>query len=173
MADFESLLRRMGAARASDLLLAEGRPAALRVDGSIVNEPGGPIDREVLTAFMDSVLRPSHRELFDRVGDVDVGVTRPNLGRFRVHFHLQRGLLGAVVRAVPSGQLEFDLPGLPPVLKSFADAPRGLVLVVGSTGSGKSTTLAAMIHHINAPPESTSSRSKTPSSSCTKTSRAW
>ena len=150
MADFESLLRRMGAARASDLLLAEGRPAALRVDGAITTEPGGPIDRGVLTAFMDSVLRPSHRELFDRVGDVDVGVTRPGLGRFRVHFHVQRGLLGAVVRAVPSGQLDFGLLGLPEVLKSFADAPRGLVLVVGSTGSGKSTTLAAMVHHINA-----------------------
>lgn len=140
----------MGTSRASDLLLSEGRMASLRVDGSIVTVPGGVIERELLTEFMSAVLRPAHRELFDQVGDVDVGFTRPGLGRFRVHFHLQRGLLGAVVRAVPGGQLEFGLLGLPSVLETFADSPRGLVLVVGSTGSGKSTTLAAMVHRINA-----------------------
>jgi twitching motility protein PilT len=146
---FEALLQQMIRDRASDLFVAEGRPPAFRVDGSVVIAQRPPLERDDLVAFMNDVLRPSQRELFDKLGDVDVGVSRPGLGRFRVHFHLQRGLLGAVVRCVPSGQLDFDALGIPAAVRSLADAPRGLVLVTGSTGSGKSTTLAAMIHHIN------------------------
>ena len=147
--DFESLLARMIGLRASDMFLAEGRLASFRVDGGLVSPDPAALPREVLQGFMDAVLRPAQRELFDRLGDVDVGISRRDHGRFRVHFHLQRGLLGAVVRSVPGGQLEFDALGLPAVVQRFADAPRGLVLVVGSTGSGKSTTLAAMIHRVN------------------------
>jgi len=146
---FEALLQQMIRDRASDLFVAEGRPPAFRVDGWVVPPQPPPLERDDLVAFMNDVLRPSQRELFDKLGDVDVGVSRPGLGRFRVHFHLQRGLLGAVVRCVPSGQLDFDALGIPAAVRSLADAPRGLVLVTGSTGSGKSTTLAAMIHHIN------------------------
>jgi twitching motility protein PilT len=139
----------MIAERASDLFLAESRPVAFRVDGELVTPAPEPVERGVLEAFMAAVLRPSQREVFDRLGDVDVGISRAELGRFRVHFHLQRGLLGAVVRSVPGGQLEFAALGMPAAVQQFADAPRGLVLVVGSTGSGKSTTLAAMIHRVN------------------------
>ncbi|MEZ4390775.1 MAG: PilT/PilU family type 4a pilus ATPase [Polyangiales bacterium] len=149
MNNFEALLGRMIALRSSDMFLSEGRPVAFRVDGALVVPAPEPLSRELLQAFMDAVLRPVQRELFDRLGDVDVGISRAEFGRFRVHFHLQRGLLGAVVRSVPSGQLDFAALGLPPAAQRFADMQRGLVLVVGSTGSGKSTTLAAMVHRIN------------------------
>jgi hypothetical protein len=142
----------------------------MRVNGAIVTLPLPPIERGHLDAFMADVLRPVHRELLDRQGDVDIGVSRPGLGRFRVHFHHQRGLLGAVVRAVPSGQLDFAALGLPDAVRRLAELPRGLVLVTGSTGSGKSTTLAAMVNHINSTRARTSSPSKTPSNSYTTTS---
>jgi twitching motility protein PilT len=147
--DVEHILRLMVQERASDLFIAEGRVPSVRVNGSLRPLSREPLDGAALRGLMDAVLRPTQREIFDRLGDVDVGMSRPGLGRFRVHFHLQRGLLGAVVRAVPGGALDFEQLGLPPVVKTLAEAPRGLVLVAGSTGSGKSTTLAAMVHHIN------------------------
>mgnify|MGYP000988192320 CR=1 FL=1 len=147
--DLEHILQLMLQERASDLFLSEGRVPSARVNGALRALGKEPVERDALRAFMDSVLRPTQRELFERNGDIDVGLSRPNVGRFRVHFHLQRGLLGAVVRAVPGGALDFTRLGLPGVVKTLAECPRGLVLVAGSTGSGKSTTLAAMIHHIN------------------------
>jgi twitching motility protein PilT len=145
----ESLLRHMVAEHASDLFLAEGRVPSMRLNGAV--QPAGSIvlDGNALRAFMDVVLRPTQREVFERLGDVDVGFSRPPIGRFRVHFHLQRAQLGAVVRAVPGGALDFEQLRLPSVVRALAECARGLVLVSGSTGSGKSTTLAAMVHHIN------------------------
>jgi twitching motility protein PilT len=143
------LLREMLEAGASDLFLAEGRPPARRVDGKVSVTLHEPTAREALAELMTSVLRPAQREAFDRLGDVDVGLTLPEIGRFRFHFHVQRGALGAVVRAVPSGQVSFEELSLPGSLRELAEAPRGLVLVTGATGSGKSTTVAAMIHHVN------------------------
>jgi pilus retraction protein PilT len=145
----EQLLQMMVHERASDLFLSESRIASARVDGELHAVGSGIIDGDTLREFMNAVLRPTQRELFDRLGDIDVGMTRPGLGRFRVHFHVQRGALGAVVRAVPGGALELEALGLPEVLRDLAMRPRGLVLIAGSTGSGKSTTMAAMVHHIN------------------------
>ncbi len=150
VADVESLLRKMVADGASDLFVTEGRPPAYRIDGAVRSADPAVTDAATIQAFMARVLRPTQREVFDRSGDVDVGFSQAALGRFRVHFHLQRGLLGAVVRCVPSGHLEFVTLGLPDAVRALAESPRGLVLVTGSTGSGKSTTLAAMVHHINA-----------------------
>jgi pilus retraction protein PilT len=147
--DIEQILRQMVQEKASDLFLAEGRCPSARVNGALRPLSREPIDGPTIRALMDAVLRPTQQEIFDRLGDIDVGMSRAGLGRFRVHFHLQRGLLGAVVRAVPGGALDFDQLGLPPVIRTLAECTRGLVLVSGSTGSGKSTTLAAMIHHIN------------------------
>jgi len=148
--DLEAVLRQMVQERASDLFLAEGRVPSARINGAVRPIGREPVEREALQAFMDAVLRPTQREQFDRLGDMDVGLSRAGVGRFRAHFHLQRGLLGAVVRSVPGGALDFAHLGLPASVRALAETPRGLVLVSGSTGSGKSTTLAAMIHHINA-----------------------
>ncbi|MBI5516609.1 MAG: PilT/PilU family type 4a pilus ATPase [Deltaproteobacteria bacterium] len=150
VADLDSLLRLMVSERSSDLFLCEGRSPALRIDGVVRVTMLPALEREELVAFLDRAARPSQRELFERNGDLDVGLSVAPFGRFRIHFHHQRGLLGAVVRAVPSGQLDFSALGLPDAARSLAECPRGLVLVTGSTGSGKSTTLAAMLHHINA-----------------------
>ncbi len=147
--DIEQILRQMVAEKASDLFLAEGRPPSARLNGVVRPLSRDPIDGAAIRELMDAVLRPTQREIFDRLGDIDVGMSRANLGRFRAHFHVQRGLLGAVIRAVPGGALDFDQLGLPAVVRTLAESPRGLVLVSGSTGSGKSTTLTAMVHHIN------------------------
>src|SRR5580698_4708746 len=143
------LLREMVEVGASDLFIAEDRPPARRLDGTVSDTLHPPTPRDAIKGLMDEVLRPVQRETFERLGDVDVGLTIPELGRFRVHFHVQRGALGAVVRPVPSGQVSFEALLLPPSLRELAEAPRGLVLVTGATGSGKSTTVAAMIHHVN------------------------
>jgi pilus retraction protein PilT len=146
----ESLLRETVAAGASDLFLSEGRSPAWRVDGAVTVTLHPPTTRNELTELLAAVLRPAQREAFERTGDIDIGQTLPELGRFRFHFHVQRGAVGAVVRAVPSGQVAFETLGLPPSLRALAQARSGLVLLAGSTGSGKSTSLAAMVHHINA-----------------------
>jgi pilus retraction protein PilT len=145
----DPLLAEMVEAGASDLFLAEGRSPAWRIDGLVTVTLHPPTTHADMARFMASTLRPAQIEAFERTGDVDLGRTVPGLGRFRMHFHLQRGGLGVVVRSVPRGQLAFEALGLPAVLRTLADLPRGLVLVTGATGSGKSTTLAAMVHHIN------------------------
>jgi pilus retraction protein PilT len=145
----EPLLREMVAAGASDLFLAEGRPPSWRIDGMVTVTLYPPTAREAVDELMNSILRPAQKQDFERTGDLDVGRTIEGLGRFRFHFHVQRGALGAVIRPVPSGQLSFASLGLPDALARFAEAARGLVLVTGATGSGKSTTVAAMVHHIN------------------------
>jgi twitching motility protein PilT len=133
----ESLLRETVAAGASDLFLAEGRPPAWRVDGMVTVTLHPPTSRAELEELCAAVLRPAQREAFDRLGDLDVGRGLPELGRFRFHFHVQRGALGAVIRAVPGGQHTFEALGLPPSVRALAEAPHGLVLVTGATGSGK------------------------------------
>lgn len=149
MPDIPSLLAEMAQNRASDLFVTEGRPPAFRIDGAVVVSQHPVSDRPQIDAFLNDVLRPEVRQTFDKTGDLDLGVTLPQLGRFRLNVHGQRGLLGIVVRRVPRGQHTFESLGLPLGLRTMADQRRGLILVVGATGCGKSTTLAAFVHHIN------------------------
>ncbi len=149
MYQLDSLLQQMVARHASDLFVGVGRGPAMRVDGETQPLDSSPVSQETLDAFMASVARPEQVAAFRETGDLDLGFTHPTLGRFRVNFHLQRGLLSAVIREVPSGRLSFEELGLPEAVRVLAEKPRGLVLVTGATGSGKSTTLAAMVHHIN------------------------
>lgn len=136
--------------RASDLFVTEGRPAAFRIDGTIESSGAASTERSEIEEFLANVLPPGTRSIFDKTGDLDLAVSLPALGRFRLNVHAQRGLLGLVIRRIPSGQHSFESLGLPLALRTFADQKRGLVLVVGATGSGKSTTIAAIVHHINA-----------------------
>ncbi|MBM4342951.1 MAG: PilT/PilU family type 4a pilus ATPase [Deltaproteobacteria bacterium] len=150
MPDITALLGFMVQGRSSDLFVAEGRPPAYRVDGNIVLTAHPPSTRAEIEAFLAKVLSPAVRATFDKTGDFDLAVSLPDLGRFRLNVHVQRGALGIVIRRIPSGQHTFESLGLPKALGNLVSERRGLVLVVGATGSGKSTTMAALVHHVNA-----------------------
>ena len=138
-------------ARASDVHLTEGAPAMMRVDGSLVEVPGHPhpLDRAWLSAAAASVMGPEQRSLFEAENEVDLAYSVPGTGRFRVNIFRQLGKLAGAFRLVPTAVLTLDSLGMPPVVRELALKPRGLVLVTGPTGSGKSTTLAAMVDIIN------------------------
>jgi twitching motility protein PilT len=146
----DELLQRVVAEGASDLHLSAGHKPRWRIDGLMAEISDaavlGPEDvKELLTPVMDS----RHLKEYERDNDVDLGYEVPGLARFRVNVFRDHHGSGAVLRQIPSTVMTFEQLGLPPVLKSFCEIPKGLVLVTGPTGSGKSTTLAAMIDSIN------------------------
>ena len=135
---------------ASDLHLKAGSVPMLRVRGSLLPMADAPrLQAADLDAIATAVLTPSHRDLLGHHQDVDLAYTVPGLGRFRCNVFQQRGAVGLVFRVIPQGAPGFDALGLPAVLSRIAAEERGLVLVTGSTGSGKSTTLAALVDAIN------------------------
>ncbi|GMV98819.1 MAG: type IV pilus twitching motility protein PilT [Phycisphaerae bacterium] len=145
----EDWMRKARAAGASDLILVAGRPPCAYVHGRL-----GPIDDESLGAedlnrLLTAALTDEQRDRLERTGDVDLGYGIPGLGRARMNVHRQRGTYAAAIRFVNTRIPTFDELGLPGKLAELAQLPRGLVLVTGATGSGKSTTLAAMIEYMN------------------------
>ena len=143
------LLRSMAGYRASDLFLCQGKPPTLRVHGQIV-----PLDHPATSVaqmqeLAELLLTDAQHAQLDERGDMDVGFTLDQVQRFRVNLSRQQGDLAAVIRALPLGDLDFTELGLPTMLPTLFEPLRGLVLITGATGSGKSTTMAAMIHHIN------------------------
>ena len=135
---------------ASDLHLKVGSYPMMRVRGDLtpVSEDSRLSHEDVVT-MSAAVMSNVHREKFKNAQEVDLAYSVPGLGRFRVNVFQQRGTVGLVLRVIPTLIRTIDDLGLPDVLKIIADNERGLVLVTGTTGSGKSTTLAAMIDHIN------------------------
>jgi twitching motility protein PilU len=144
----DDLLVHMEARDASDLYLKTGTPPMLRVAGQVVPLDGGEaLGEEAVLALAEQMMAPRHREEFRARQRADVAYASPRLGRFRVNVYVQRGSPAVVVRRVKSRIPSFEELRLPPAIGPLALASRGLVLVVGQTGSGKSTTLAAMIAH--------------------------
>ncbi len=138
-------------AGASDLHMKVGSYPMMRVGGTLVPiTTAARIETADTAAMAASMLSPDQREKFDRTREVDLAHSQAGLGRFRVNVFQQRGSIGIVMRVIPTRVPAIDDLNLPQVLKRIADEERGLVLVTGTTGSGKSTTLAAMIEHINA-----------------------
>jgi len=134
---------------ASDLHLSAGLPPMIRVDGDIrrINLPA--LDHKTVHALIYDIMNDKQRRDYEEYFETDFSFEIPGLARFRVNAFNQNRGAGAVFRTIPSNILTLEDLGCPPVFKEIADKPRGLVLVTGPTGSGKSTTLAAMINYIN------------------------
>ncbi|MGQ0569919.1 MAG: type IV pilus twitching motility protein PilT [Armatimonadota bacterium] len=134
---------------ASDLHLAAGAPATLRVNGLLVRVDGVALTRDNVHAMLYDVLTDQQKARFEAAHDLDFSLELTNVGRFRINAFMQRLGEGIVMRLIPSKIRTLDDLDMPPVLKDLAMKDRGLVLVTGPTGSGKSTTLAAMVDYIN------------------------
>jgi twitching motility protein PilT len=147
--DLEPLLARAVALGASDIHLKAGRPPLLRLDGEVTPLDGAAdLGDDDLAAVLRTVA-PQRVEQFERTGDLDLAYTAGGLPRFRVNAFRQRGSVSFAFRVIPTEPPQLDELGLPEGVRSLADEHRGLILVTGATGSGKTTTLAAMLDHIN------------------------
>ena len=133
----------------SDLHLSIGSPPQVRVDGHLQRLELPDLTPDVIKALAYSVLTDAQKKKFEETWELDLAFGLRGVGRFRCNVFNQKGAVGAVFRLIPEKIRPLDELGLPPVLAELADRPRGLVLVTGPTGSGKSTTLAAMIDRIN------------------------
>jgi twitching motility protein PilT len=133
----------------SDLHLSIGCPPQVRVDGELKKLEYGDLTPELTKALAYSVLTDAQKKKFEEQWELDLAFGLRGVGRFRCNVFNQKGAVGAVYRLIPERIRALEELGLPPVLSELADRPRGLVLVTGPTGSGKSTTLAAMIDRIN------------------------
>ncbi|MBI1856811.1 type IV pilus twitching motility protein PilT [Candidatus Saccharibacteria bacterium] len=146
----EVLLEEVIKRKASDLHLQVGLPPMLRVDGALIAVTGSDVlDEEGVELLIFAVLDEDQKQILLKDKEFDFSFAFGDLGRFRVNAFHERGNLAAALRLIPNEILTIEQLGLPPVVNKFADYPRGLVLITGPTGSGKSTTLAALIHKIN------------------------
>ena len=138
-------------ARASDIHLKPGLPPVYRIDGTLRPHPKLPrLNPEQTAAYAMDIMNDTQKTRFEEVHEVDLCYGVPGLGRFRVNVFTQRGSVSLVFRFIPFDIMGIDELLLPPVIKKIAAEHRGLVLVTGATGSGKSTTLASIIDYINA-----------------------
>ncbi len=147
--DINRLLQVMVDKNASDLHLTVGSPPQIRIDGSLYPikvPPLTPPDTQRLTY---SILTEKQIERFEECNEIDLSFQWRNQSRFRANFFRQRGSIAGAIRQIPSKILSLELLGLPATLNTIIDRPRGLILVTGPTGSGKSTTLASMVDAIN------------------------
>ncbi len=143
------LLEDMVQLKASDLHVTAGVPPGFRIDGAIMPREEEVLTPETTAQLAYSVMSDEQRKRFENRKELDFSFGIKGLSRFRGNVFLQRGVVSMVIRRIPYEILELSKLGLPKVVTGFADSLKGLVLVTGPTGSGKSTTLAAMIDHIN------------------------
>jgi twitching motility protein PilT len=154
MAKIDAFFNLMLEQKASDLHLSTGNPPILRINGELHRVDYPPLENDALKGMLYEIAPEYKIKVYEETGDVDFGYEIPSVSRFRVNFYNQKNGVGAVFRQIPSKVLsfedfeKFDAP-LPPVLKKFSMLHRGLVLATGPTGSGKSTTLAAMVDYAN------------------------
>jgi twitching motility protein PilT len=146
----QQLLRAMVEKGASDMHITAGSPPVLRIDGSVVPLKLPPLSKSDAKQLCYEMLTDEQREEFEHKNELDLSFPLRNVSRFRANLFVQRGAVAGAFRQIPFKILTFDELGLPPIVDELAKKPRGLVLVTGPTGSGKSTTLASIIDKINA-----------------------
>ena len=147
--DYKAVLQHMIQTNASDLHLKVGRAPTLRVDGQMVTIEGAPLKQEDLRSLAEQIMGPKNIKEFSDLKESDFALAVPGVGRFRVNAYQQRGTIAYAFRTVPFQAKTISELNLPTVCERIAMMPRGLVLVTGITGSGKSTALASMLHYIN------------------------
>ncbi len=145
----EELLQQVFDRKASDLHITQGMPPILRIDGKLVRMDTSPLTKEDTHRLIFSMLTNDQRRVLEQTWELDCSYGVSGLGRFRVNVYKDRGNYAVALRAINSTIPSFDDLNLPPIVKEISERPKGLVLVTGPTGSGKSTTLAAMIDNIN------------------------
>ncbi len=149
MAQIDAFFKLMNEQGASDLHLMSGQQPVLRIHGDLERVKYQELDNDDLKVMLYEIAAEYHVKTFEETGDVDFAYEIPGLARYRANYFQQRNGIGAVFREIPDTILTVEELGLPSVIKRLATLPRGLVLVTGPTGSGKSTTLAAIIHEAN------------------------
>src|SRR3989442_3721055 len=149
MAKIDAFFNLMDEVGASDLHLASGSRPILRVRGEMERITHPPLENDELKSMLYEIAPEFKVKIFEETGDVDFGYEIPGKARYRANFFNQKYGVAAVFRQIPSKILTAEQLGLPPILKKFAGLNKGLVLVTGPTGTGKSTTLAAMIDYAN------------------------
>ena len=147
--NFKQAITHMVQRNGSDLLLKVGRPATIRVNGDLVALDTAPLKPEELKSLAEQIMTPRQVKEFAEHKEADFAIGVPGVGRFRTNVYQQRGTVAFAFRAIPYEVKQIKELNLPAVLEEIALKPRGLVLVTGVTGSGKSTALAAMINHVN------------------------
>ena len=145
---FHDLLALMVASDASDVHIKTGVPSVFRL-GNGLADTSFVADATIMETFLDQTTTPSQREEYKKQGDLDLSLFEDGVGRFRVNIHRQRGTDSVNMRWVKNTVRSFEELGLPDTLGKIAEAERGIIFVTGTTGSGKSTTLAAMLEYIN------------------------
>lgn len=146
----KQMLTEMLSRKASDLHLRVGIRPHLRIDGQLTPIDGPAMTPEDLETILNQILSEKQKERFLRRQELDLALSVAKMGRFRINIYRQRGTVAMAMRAVNTLVPSFEELHLPPVISELADLRRGLVVITGTTGSGKSTTLAAVIEHINA-----------------------
>ena len=135
--------------KASDIHITVGVPVMIRLRGELCPLNDDVLTSSIVTALVHEIIPQDHFESFQENYQLDFSHSIPRVSRFRVNAYYQRGQMALAIRPIPNKIPTFEELELPPILKAFMDKPRGLVLVTGPTGSGKSTTLAAMINYVN------------------------
>jgi twitching motility protein PilT len=149
MANLHQLLKAMIEKTASDLHITTGSPPQLRIDGRLVPLKMPPLTAQDTKQLCYSILTDAQKHRFEESNELDLSFGVKGLARFRCNVFTQRGAVAGAFRTIPFRILSFEELGLPPAVAQFSNRPRGLVLVTGPTGSGKSTTLASIIDKIN------------------------
>ena len=149
MAQIDAFFSMMNELGASDLHLSSGSPPIIRLHGALQRVKFKVLEHEELKKLLYEITPEPKIKEFEEDGDIDFAYAVPGISRYRVNYYLQQRGIAAAFRTIPEQVLTLEQLGLPPIITEFCKLPKGLVLVTGPTGSGKSTTLAAMIDHIN------------------------